>query len=360
MATPTETNRRSGIVGTVLNTISLGPRHYVGFLAAGGLILAPLWLGTLTLLNMMSAFYFVMFVISWDFVSGYTDQVSFGHTFFFAIGGYTSVILNLELAVPPLVGIGIAIVVTAASGIMFAVPALRIEGHYLALFTLMPPLILGQLFIMFSDIFGGTRGLPTPELLLQVGDFATTALWNYYLALGALLVMFLVAFAITRSDTGKIFKAIREDKVVVAASGLNPVKYKVFAMVFSAGLAGFAGALFAHSPVGSATPGQLLALGIIIDILLAAILGGVGTIVGPAVGGFAFWWVRQISGNIEWTIPAVDVGFSSIDLIVFYLVALGILLYIPRGIVPVLMEQGGTLWTRARGLVGRPDGKSAD
>lgn len=355
MATPTETDAQRGIVGTIVNSISLGPRHYVGLLAVVGLLAAPLWLGTLTMLNIIAAFYFVMFVISWDFVSGYTDQVSFGHTFFFAIGGYTSVILNLEFGLPPLVGVVVGILLTSVAGVLYAVPALRIEGHYLALFTLMPPLILGQLFVMFSDVFGGTRGLPTPEPLLQVGDFATTALWNYYLAFGALLVIFLVAFAITRSDTGKIFKAIREDKVVVAASGLDPVKYKVFAMVFSAALAGFAGAMFAHSPVGSATPGQLLSLTIIIDILLAAILGGVGTIVGPAVGGFAFWWVRQITGNVEWTVPVADIPFSRVDLIVFYLITLGILLYIPRGFVPVLMERGGELWTRITGMVATGD-----
>lgn len=359
MATPTNLTSWRDTVERIVNSISLTPRHYVGLLAVVGLLAAPVWLGTLTMLNMITAFYFIMFVISWDFVSGYTDQVSFGHTFFFAIGGYTSVILNLELGLPPLVGIVAGILLTSVAGILYAVPALRIEGHYLALFTLMPPLILGQLFIMFSDIFGGTRGLPTPEPLLQVGDFATTAFWNYYLALGALLLIFLVAFAITRSDTGKIFKAIREDKVVVAASGLDPVKFKIFAMVFSAALAGFAGAMFAHSPVGSATPGQLLALTIIIDILLASILGGVGTIVGPAVGGFLFWWVRQISGNIEWMVPVVDVPFSRIDLLVFYIVTLGILLFIPRGIVPVFIELGQTVWNRLRAMLGRSPGDTS-
>lgn len=352
MASPTKSETQHGIVATLREGVSVRPRHYLGFLGFLGLVAAPNWIDTLSMLNMMSAFYFVMFVISWDFVSGYTDQVSFGHTFFFAIGGYTSVILNLEFGVSPVVGIVVGMLLTALSGLLYALPALRIEGHYLALFTLMPPLILGQVFIMFGGVFGGTRGLPTPDPLLTVGGFRTTAFWNYYLALGAMAVVFLVAFAITRSDTGRIFKAIREDKVVVAASGLDPVKFKIFAMVFSAALAGFAGAMFAHSPVGSATPGQLLSLTIIIDILLAAILGGAGTIVGPAVGGFVFWWVRQISGNIEWVIPGVDIPFSEIDLIVFYLVTLGILLYIPRGFVPVLLERGGDLWRRLRAVGG--------
>ncbi|WP_336361467.1 branched-chain amino acid ABC transporter permease [Haladaptatus sp. ZSTT2] len=349
MSTPTEADTDRTTVGALLTNLSLSPRHYVALLVVLGLASAPLWLGTLTLLQMMSAFYFIMFVISWDFVSGYTDQVSFGHTFFFAIGGYTSVILNLELGLPPLVGIVVAIVLTSIAGVLYAIPALRIGGHYLALFTLMPPLILGQLFIMFSDIFGGTRGLPTPDPLLQVGDFATTALANYFLALGILLLIFAISFVITRSDTGKIFKAIREDKYVVSASGLNPAKFKIFAMVVSAALAGFAGAMFAHSPVGSATPGQLLELTIIIDILLASILGGVGTIVGPAVGGFIFWWARQLSDNIEWIVPGLDVPFTRINLIVFYVLTLLIMLFIPRGIFPVLLDFGRSIWARITG-----------
>jgi branched-chain amino acid transport system permease protein len=336
-----------GIVGTIKSNIS--PRHYAGVLAVLALASVPFYVDALTILNMTSAFYFVMFVISWDFVSGYTDQVSFGHTFFFAIGGYTSVLLNLEMGIPPAVGIVIAIVVTSFAGILYALPALRIEGHTLALFTLMPPLILGQLFIMYSEWFGGTRGLPSPELLVQMDDFLMTAVVNYYLALVVLLGIFSICFIITRSDTGRIFKAIREDKEAVSASGLNPAKFKIFAMVFSAALAGFAGAMFAHSPIGSATPGQLLELSIIIDILLAAILGGVGTIIGPTVGGFLFWWVRQITSNLEWTIPILDMPFGRIDLVVFYVVTLGILLYVPRGFLPVLMEKGQSAWNRLRG-----------
>ncbi|WP_340100463.1 branched-chain amino acid ABC transporter permease [Salinibaculum salinum] len=346
MTTESESTTKQGTIGSIVRSVSLSPRHYVGLLAALGLVAAPSYLDTLTLLNMMSALYFVMFVISWDFVSGYTDQVSFGHTFFFAIGGYTSVLLNLEMGISPAIGIVVAILLTSLSGLLYALPALRIEGHTLALFTLMPPLILSQLFIMYSDVFGGSRGLPSPELLLRMGDFATTALWNYYLAVGALFVIFAVSYVITRSDTGRIFKAIREDKTAVAASGLNPAKFKIFAMMFSAGLAGLAGAMFAHSPVGSATPGQLLELTIIIDILLAAILGGVGTIIGPTVGGFLFWWARQISSNLEWTIPVLEIPFSRIDLVVFYLVTLGILLYIPRGIFPVVMDLGRSFWRR--------------
>lgn len=347
MATSSEPTTSRSIIRTIISAVS--PRHYIGLLVALLLLAAPMYLGTLTLLNMMSAFYFIMFVISWDFVSGYTDQVSFGHTFFFAVGGYTSVILNLEMGLPPVVGVTIAILVTSVAGVLFALPALRIEGHTLALFTLMPPLILSQLFIMFSGIFGGTRGLPTPDLLLQMGNFAQTALWNYYLALVVLFVIFAVAFIITRSDTGRIFKAIREDKDAVSASGLDPSKFKIFAMVFSAALAGLAGAMFAHSPVGSATPGQLLQLSIIIDILLAAILGGVGTIVGPAVGGFLFWWARQITGNIDWSIPVLELPFSRVDLMVFYIITLGILLYVPRGIFPVLMDNGRAVWVRITG-----------
>lgn len=349
MSTKSFVGNLGGKVRGVVARFSLSYRHVFGALGLVLLAVLPFGIGVLDLLKMITVLYFVMFIISWDFVSGYTDLVSFGHTFFFATGGYTSALLNIEFGISPLIGIPVGVVLAAFGGLLFSIPALRIEGHYLALFTLLPPLILLQIFQLNSDIFGGRRGLQGAELLVEMGDFNATAMANYYLAFALFLVIFTVAYVITRSDTGAIFKGIREDKLAVSASGHSPAKFKTFAMVVSAAIGGLAGAMFVHTPVGSASPTQLLDLIVMIDILLAAIIGGIGTIVGPAIGGFVFWWVKDFASDIEYTIPVLNAPFARFDVLVFYLITLSILLFIPEGILKKILDIGRSIVDRGSG-----------
>jgi branched-chain amino acid transport system permease protein len=307
------------------------PRYYVGFLAFVGLALLPTQLGTLDLLTYSGAFFFVIFVISWDFVSGYTGMVSFGHTLFFALGGYTTAILHLDFGFDPLLGIIVGVVVAAVAGFLVAIPALRIEGHYLALFTLLPPLILLRVFQLFRDRTGGVKGLPNPDNLIEMDSFAATAEANYYLGFGLFVFVFLLTFAITRSDTGEIFTAIRENEDAVASAGINPNKFKLYAFTLSAALGGLGGAVFVHTPAGSASPTQLLDLVVIIEVLIAAIFGGFGTITGAAFGGFFFFLVTDWLEGLDYTVPVLDAPITQVDEIIFFLLILGLLMYLREG-----------------------------
>lgn len=326
-------------------------RYYVAILFFGGLAVAPST-GQMEVLNMLQwtdAFFFVMFVISWDFVVGYTGQVSFGHTLFFAAGGYTTAILNLQYGVDPVVGIVLGTLMAGAAGVLYAIPALRLEGHYLALFTLLPPLILLRLFRLFRDTTGGSRGLPNPDPLIDAGSFTANAQASYYLALVLLILIFALAWIITRSDTGKIFTAIKESEDAVESAGLNPAKYKVFAMVLSALIGGLAGAVFVHTPVGSASPSQLLELVVIIEVLIASIVGGFGTITGGVLGGFLIYWGRDWFRNAEQSIPGLDIAISDVNLLLFFGVLLLLLYFLAEGILPWWYRQFDRLLTRVRG-----------
>ena len=324
-------------------------RYYVAILAFIGLALFPSVFSVLTVLQMVAALYFVMFVISWDFVSGYTGQVSFGHTLFFAIGGYTTTLLNIKHGIDPIGGIVVGVVLAAIAGLLLSLPALRIEGHYLALFTLLPPLILLQVFQMYRDTFGGSQGLENPEPLIDAGNFIATANVSYYLTLGAFVFVFGVAWVITRSDTGAIFTAVKENEDAVASVGLNPNKFKIYAFVVSGAIGGFAGGLFVHTPAGSASPSQLLELSVMIEILLAGIIGGFGTITGAVVGGLLIYWGLEWFSSAEWTIPVIDVAVNSIHNLLFFTLLLVMLLYLSEGLVPWVTEKGAQLRTRTRG-----------
>jgi branched-chain amino acid transport system permease protein len=297
----------------------------------------------LTILQWTSAFYFVMFVISWDFVVGYTGQVSFGHTLFFAAGGYTTALLNMNYGIDPLLGVVIGTFVATLSGLLYAIPALRLEGHYLALFTLLPPLIIVRLFIVFREITGGAAGLPSPELLLDIGSFTTNALVHYYLAFALLVGIFLLTWVITRSDTGQILTAIKESEDAVQSAGFNPAKFKVYSMLLSAAIGGFAGAVFVHTPVGSASPSQLLELSLMLEILLASIIGGFGTITGAVVGGLFIYWGTELARGSDAVIPFLEISVGEIHMILFLSLLLVMVYFLSEGIVPWLYKQGNRI-----------------
>ncbi|WP_265112104.1 branched-chain amino acid ABC transporter permease [Halosolutus halophilus] len=339
-------NDESG--GSIGRLRRVPPSYYlsVGFLAF--LALIPGVLGTTNILLLTYSLFFVMFVISWDFVSGYTGLMSFGHTLFFAVGGYTTAILNIHYGVHPIPGIVGGVILAAIAGLLYGLPARNIEGHYLALMTLLPPLILERVFRLFKDTTGGETGLIGTENLIEMDSFAMTAWVNYYLAFGLFLVIFLLAWVITRSDTGTIFTAIKESEDAVASVGINPNKYKVYAFVMSAMMGGLAGAVFVHTPAGSASPSQLLSLVVIIDVLLASILGGLGTITGAVVGGMTIFWVREWLSDVSWTIPVLDIGVSDINDVLFFLLLLALLMFLTQGLVPWAQERGQRLLERRR------------
>jgi branched-chain amino acid transport system permease protein len=150
----------------------------------------------------------------------------------------------------------------------------------------------------------------------------------------------LLLLAVTRSDAGSVFTAIREDEHAVAAAGLNPAKFKIFAFVLSAAVGGLAGAAFVHTPVGNPQPSQLLVLTVSIEVIIASVLGGMGTIVGAAVGGLFFYMLRDYLSQLEWVVPLFDAPVAELDLFLFSLATLALLFFLPGGIVRWTIRNG--------------------
>ncbi|MFC7233360.1 branched-chain amino acid ABC transporter permease [Saliphagus sp. GCM10025308] len=235
-----------------LSEFPLPLRRKIGVVLFVVIGLLPFVFDTITVLRMTGALYLATFAMTWDFQSGYTGEISFGHAFFFAVGGYTSGIMNLHYGLDPVLAIPIGMVAATLGGLLLGIPTLRVHGPYLSLVTMAAPLILLQVFIYFSDFTGGEVGLTGTE------NITSEPMVNYYIAFALFAAMFALFYAITRSDTGEILTAIREDEDAVVAAGINPAKYKIYSFVLSGTVGGLAGALLVHSNVGSATPGQLL------------------------------------------------------------------------------------------------------
>ena len=372
--------RRAVVEKLLLRDLAL--RHRLGILGVGLLGLVPLLAQPRELNQFTSVLYLMMFAISWDVVSGYTGQLSFGHAFFFALGGYgTSVTVNQHLL--PLAGdlgltlgpVGTVLVilggivggtlVAALGGVLIGVPALRLDGPYLSLVTLIAPLLLYQSLIIFSESLpvlapgglGGTSGLlNAPPSFIGIGELNTAvtvdqqwvgAVARYYISFLALLIVLAVTYGVTRSAAGSVFTAIREDEDAVRSVGMNPAKFKIFAFVLSAAIGGFAAAVWMHAGPNAAPNTENLfgsgRINLSINVIVVAIIGGMGTIVGSIVGALFFAFADAVVGGLVPNLKPLPT----------FLLGMLALVFLPRGVVPELTRFGRRLLAWRRGEVDR-------
>jgi branched-chain amino acid transport system permease protein len=248
----------------------------------------------------------------------------------------------------------------AVAGIILGVPALRLEGPYLTLVTLIAPLVLAQIFIYRSDIFYGEQGISPARVdslfgLPTLGSEYTF----YYIGLTLFLLVLGFLWAITRSGTGDIFTAIREDERTVEASGFSPAKFKLFAFVTSGAVGGLAGAVVVHTPVGSASPSTFLSLSVNVEIIIASILGGMGTIVGAAIGGLLLVLFEYLLSDIEILFPLLGTPVSEINVLLFLVFTLALLYIFPGGLLRWVITGIESMYNAMRGDGGSevaPDG----
>jgi branched-chain amino acid transport system permease protein len=218
-----------------------------------------------------------------DIVVGYTGQVSLGHAGLFGIGAYTAGVLVLKLGAPVWLTLPAAIAVTAAFGAILALPALRVTGPYLAMVTLAFGTIIQILINEMSFLTEGPMGIKIakPTLFghrLDEREF-------YWLVALALVAALLVVHRVLRSHLGRAFEALRGSPVASDCMGVSVYRYKVYAFVISAGLAGLAGALYAYSEQYISPNTYNFELTVL--FLLAVIMGGrksrIGSLLGAAI-----------------------------------------------------------------------------
>jgi branched-chain amino acid transport system permease protein len=219
---------------------------------------------------------FIIFAASWDFLSGYTGQISFGHALFFGGAAYTSALFNVKMDLPLYFSIPLGALAATIAGVLVGIPCLRLRGPYLALVTLAFPLILTGLVFLFGDITGGELGLSGLDRL------AGTRTQEYIIAGAVMLFSVGVMWKITQTRVGLFFHAIREDEVAARAAGINTTFYKLLAFALSGFFAGVAGALYAHY-VRIAGP-DVLSMLFSFQPVIWTIFGGPATIYGAVTG----------------------------------------------------------------------------
>jgi len=291
----------------------------------------PRWITVLTLAN-----FFAVFAMSWDILSGYTGQLSFGHSFFIAAAGYTSALLNLYMGWPIWLTIPLGVVAAVATGLLVAIPALRLRGPYFALVTLVLPIVANKLVLIFSEFTGGELGKYGLAPLSSAPSFLAYQRAKYFYSLGLMVAVAAGLILIARSKVGKIFEAIRESEEAVEAAGINTAKYKILAFIISSFVAGLGGAFYVHY-WENLIPSTVLSLTLSIELIVAAVVGGMGTITGPIVGAYFLVAGEEWIKGLARSSPSLAF-LSKWDVMIFLVLLILLIFFARRGLLPSLRE----------------------
>ena len=254
---------------------------------------------------------YAILILGLDIVVGYTGQVSLGHAGLFGIGAYAAGVLFLHFKLGIWWGLLAGIGVTAAFGAVLALPALRVTGPYLAMVTLAFGTVIQILINEMAPLTNGPLGitLPPPRVLEVLSGAVGRRLEFYYLVCVALVLTILVVNRIVRSPFGRAFEALRDSPIACDCMGVSVYRYKVYAFVISAGLAGLAGALFTWSERYVSPNTYVFELTVL--FLLGVTMGGRKSRAGPIIGAAIIVLLPNILADIAlvrmmaWIIAAI-------------------------------------------------------
>ncbi len=296
----------------------------LGFFVAAAVVFpfvaSPYWL---TLANQIAIA--TVGAIGLNILVGYSGQISLGQGAFMAVGAYGAGILTLRLGVPFWAGIPLASLLTAAVGLLFGLPSLRLKGLYLAIATLAAQQIVEWVVTHWTALTGGTEAmvLPAPTLF---GERVNTDFRFYWIAVGAAALTALLTANLFRTRVGRAFVAVRDQDVAASAAGVNVFSTKLLAFATSSFFVGMAGALIAY--YRAIVNWERFTLDTSIVYLAMIIIGGLGSISGsffgaafmvllPAAIGNLGRSLQQSSPEVAALLPAVQQGAFGVVIILF-------------------------------------------
>ena len=244
-------------------------------------LLTPLFVRSMVWMTTCNVFFFyAMLTISYNMVLGYAGLFSFCHVSFAAIGGYSSALLVHHLGLSPFLGVLTGFFVATFCGALLGLTILRVRGFYLCLITWAFGMVVENILKNEHQITGGTGGFLSQTFF----EGANADLYAYFVGLILLLAIYLISVKLYHSRWGLYLFSVRDDIDAAETLGINTRLWKVFGFAFGSGIAGLAGAFYAHF-FGLVDP-TLAGLDEQGKVCLMLIIGGLGTVIGPVLGAF--------------------------------------------------------------------------
>ena len=267
---------------------------------------------------------------SWNIISGYCGQTSFGHSVFFGIGAYAASLAVVTFESLPWYGVPLGMLVAAVVSIVISYPCFKLKGHYFAIATFAIVEIFNRLFMIW-DAVGGALGLDYPILPDGWKNFSWSDTKNGYY-LGALVIfalVFSVVRWIERHRMGYYLRAVREGQETAESLGVNSTIVKLSAMALSASLAALCGSFFAQYNY-RVDPPMVMSLDMSMKFVLITILGGIGTFWGPFLGALVLIPLQ------EYTRAYLSNLGAGVDLMIFGLIIIVVMIKQPQGIMGLI------------------------
>lgn len=302
---------------------------------------------------------FAIAAIGLNLLTGFTGQVSLGHAFFLAVGGYVAANVGDKANMPLVVWILAAAIIGAALGALIGPFALRLQGNYLAIITIALLFLSEYLFKKWTNITGGGGNLSVnPSIALGPVDFAKldavgfTSRWQgvFWLVWGLVALCALLARNLVRSRAGRAMQAVRDRDLAAEVIGVSMFRYKLGAFAVSSAFAGVGGALYlgvVQRNISASSVSGIQGFVLSISFVAIIIVGGMGTINGAIVGALLVQGLPQVLQNKASLLPFVGpdklIAVTSFNNLLFGLLIVVFLLFEPQGI--------AALWRRGRARI---------
>jgi branched-chain amino acid transport system permease protein len=305
------------------------------------LVAAPWMVNDYLLTVLITILYFAYTGQAWNVMMGFAGQLSLGHAIYVGLGAYTAAALYVHFGVAPWIGLPAAMAVAVACGAIIGFLAFRfgVSGVYFAILTI----AFAEFARIGFDHFKWVNG--SSGFFLPVANYSRNDLWNlrgnpamfYYVMLALTVVAFVLCHLLMKSRMGYYWLAIREDEVAARSLGINTFRYKMYAVVISAGMTAIAGVFFAFY-YNNLFPEQVFHISRSIELILGPIIGGIGTLFGPIIGAFLLTGLSELMQNLMnalgFDVPGAKHVFYGICLLLVVLV-------LPGGVWPWLARMIG-------------------
>ena len=296
--------------------------------------------------SLIMVLYFAYLACAWNLMCGYVGQISFGHSVFSGVGGYTSVLLLTGMGMSPWLGMLVGGVLAAILAVAIGYPTMRLRGPYFALTTIAVAEMV-RIWVENTDSFfgiplKGAEGLSVPLLGTNFALFQfESKVPYYYIILGLLVIVMGMTWLMERSRLGACLKAIRGDRDAAESLGINPTRYTLMAYAMSAFMTALGGSFYAQF-VRFINPERNMGIELSIDMALMTIIGGQGTVFGPLIGALFLAPIAELT--------RIYLGgrFIGLHLAMYGLVLIISVLYLPKGLWHPIKALGRRLMRRAR------------